>query len=708
MNQISQLSIEQAQKKTKKELEVLGKSLDNIPEDKLPLLSRCIKGIIYERLGLIREANNILLNIYRHHSQGAALWTLVNEFRVIHGAKLSDARPRILTNIVGGRIGLSLLPHADTISFVPGSHLKRLHASVVNYRLHKDSFMDVISQLPPQWKPDYVLLFLTETHSLPAGLEKSPYPVIGLPGDPWKFYKSFCDVKFFDAVMPAVKCLCPAYALLGNVKTLYSSNSGIQGLIPWQSIKPLPPHHKKEYDVVITGTLCNHFYRKRGQYVWRLLKLAQRYRIFAGRVPSLGDCYEIMKRAKIVIHCPSIQGGVNLRPFEAIACGALLLHEAGDHSIEEFFVPDKEVVLFTEDNFEQIIEYYLNHDRERRQIVKQAVRRNYQYANIVSLMKNVIQEIEQSKVIVTSKPANKLTDDMKFNALGISSFYAKEYDLAILRFSKAIMINENNKTYYNNLAVCLMVQTFLKKQTSPLIEPLLMIANRPGTETVVSVFNLISFYRFVQFNHERFLHLADSLISNISNKTITLPMFSGNELFFYLENSGEQMPESHIFLLELESLLKSFPDQGLRYQNGFTRTILWRILEYKGNYYEKLNNRDNAIRAYLSALEYCPRNEFILEKVSKLYCDDEQWDTAEIYLRRLLQYSPLNENAHLWLSKIELARGEKEKVKERVFPLLHLDSLTFRKEFQFFTEQVSYDEIPFHNYEIHQKHILKR
>ncbi|MCF6154448.1 MAG: hypothetical protein E3K36_04180 [Candidatus Brocadia sp.] len=686
------------QEMAKSDLEELKGFFDSIPTQKLPAFLQLLKGINYERLSLIPEANEILLHLYEKCNNAVHYWPVINDFRVAHGSKLPNGRSKILTNMQGGRIGLGLIANADTISFIPHHNLGRLSSSIIGYRIHMDSFLDILNQLPEGWEPDYVLFFLSEVLSLPDGLEKSPYPVIGLPGDPWKCNKLFWDMKFFDAMMPAMKHMCKPYELLGEIKTLYTSCSGIQGYVPWLFTNVPEIQGEKEYDVVFTGSFINPFHKKRRQYIWKLLKLADRYKIYTGYTNSVIECYEIMRNAKIVIHCPNMQGGVNLRPFEAIACGALLLHEEGDHSIEEFFVSDKEVVLFNEDNFEQIIEYYLNHVRERDQIVKQAVKKNREYANIVLLMMNVIEKIRQSKVTVTSRPADKLPDDMKLNALGISSFYARDLDLAILRFSKAILINENNTKYSNNLAVCLMVQTFIKNQTNPLIESLLLTANQPSSRTIVSLFNLISFYQFIKPDQDKFLELANTLINYITNNVNKLPGFSNDELFFYVETSGNYLLDSQIFRLEMDALMMSFPERNDYYQEWIRKTILWRILEYKGDYYAEGGERERSIKEYESALEYCPHNEFILEKLSKLYFEDEQWNNAEFYLRKLLQHSPLHENAHLWLSKIELAKGEKEKVKERVSPLLHLGSLKFRKEFQYIVDQVSNNDVPFHDY----------
>ncbi len=682
------LSLEQLQVMPKDTLEELKKSFDGVPEETLPVHSRGLKGLVYERLGLVSEANNILLNLYHYHDEGVSLWTTVNEFRNTYGSALPNSRPKILTNVIGGRVGLSLIANADTISFIAGSKLWRLNASVVSYNLRKDSFLDILGQLPVWWKPDYVLIFLTEVHSLPTGLEMSPYPVIGLPGDPWKFYKAFCDVKFFDAVMPAVECLCPAYQSFGNIKTWYTSNSGIQGYIPWQFANASPVHQNKEYDVVITGTLSSHFYRKRGQYVWRLLKLANRYKVFAGRMPTLEGGFDVMKQAKIVIHCPSIQGGVNLRPFEAVACGALLLHDEGDRSIEEFFEADKEVVLFNEENFEQKIDYYLHHDAEREQIIQRATEKNRRYGDIVALMKNTLDMMQQSRIIVTSRHACALADDMKLNALGISSFYAKDYHLAAFRFSEAIKTNEWNGKYYNNLAVCLMVQAFTTKQRNPMIESMLLLVNKKHTPTILSVFNLLSYYRFIQFNPEMFLEISDKMAQDLQNNRVEMPAFVGDELFFYLDDSVDSMPESKVFVLELESLLNLFPDRGRQYQEGFLKTVLWRILEYKGDYYEKSGDDSRAIREYGAALEHCPRNEFVLEKLGKLCAVAGRFEEAELYLTRLLQLSPFHENAHLWLSRIEWDKGEKRKIKERISCLLHVTGLKNHEQFKRIMDKV--------------------
>ncbi len=690
MNNAEQLIKKSFQGKTEKELEELISSYNTTPGEKIPILTKFIVGLAHERLGCIQEANEVLLSLYRCHNQGTLLWSMINDFRIVHGNEFSDGRPKILTNLTEGRIDLSLKANADIISFTPGANLGRQSPSVITYRILQDTFLDILSQCPPKWEPDHVLIFLSEAHPLLHELEKSPFPVIGLPGDPWRLSKAFCDVAFFDAVMPAIKRLCPAYESFGKIKTLYTSNSGIQGYVPW-GFTSCSHNKEKEFDIVTTGNLSSCFYRKRGRYTWRLLKLANRYKVFAGRVNSLDECYTIMNKAKIVIHCPSIQGGVNLRPFEAVACGALLFHDECDRSIEEFFVPDKEVVLFNEDNLEQKIEYYLNNDAERERIIRQATEKNNNYCDIVSLMKNTIEKIKQSKVSVTPRMAGSLTIDRKFNALGISGFDASMYNLAEFRFSEALKINGQDVKYHNNLAVCLMVQAIRTKETDSRIESLLLTAYQSNKPTIVSLFNLISFYLFIRFNQERFLTLSNKLIHDITGKNIELPVFSGDELLFNLEIARNQAPTSSVFLIELEELWVSFPDLGVQHQEGFIKTIFWRTLEYRGDYYEKLGEGNAAVCEYKKALACCPQNEFILEKLSRLLLDAGQLDDAKFYLSQLLQLSPMHEDAHLWLSKIEEARGEREKTRERISCLLHVTGLKHQGQFNRILERSLYE-----------------
>ncbi|MBM4053776.1 MAG: glycosyltransferase [Planctomycetes bacterium] len=673
---------------TTEDLEAIKNALDSIPFQKLPYFLKALKGINCEMLSQLNEANNIFSGFYDDHIRAINYWPLINDFRIEHGIKLNDNRPKILTNVTGGRIGLSLLGNADTISFINHKSLGRVQNSIITYNIQNNSFLDILKQLPKNWEPDYVLIFLHEVLSLPAGLEQSPYPVIGLPGDPWRFNKLSIDMKFFDAMMPAMKNMSDSYSRIGDVATYYDSCSGIQGYVPWLFENALVKE-EKEYDIVFTGNYESIFHKKRRQYLWRLLKLSGQYKIFVGYTRTVEECYEIMRKAKIVVHCPNIQGGVILRPFEVVACGALLFHEEADHSIEEFFTSEKEVVLFNEDNFEEKIKYYVEHDFARKQIICQAIKKNRNSNDIVFLMNNVIRKIKKLNISVTDRPAGKLSEDMKLNALGISSFYASDYDTAISRFCEACVKNKLNSKYYNNIAVCLMKQSVIKKEIKQKIESLLTLANQENKATVVPRFNLISFFRLIKQDQKTFIDLARKFISDLEDRQNNFSEYLGDEIFFYLEQVEIEKNSDQIFRLEIELLLKSFPKRGIEYQTNLCNSFLWKILEYVGDYYKESGNELQAIEEYKKALHYCLDNETILKKIADLYFDIEDYEESKLYLNMLLNISPLHENAHILLSKIELIQNKKEKIKERIPYILNIQGLKMKAKFDEIINQIN-------------------
>jgi len=662
----------------------IREALERIPEEELPPLLGAIKGLSCKALGLTQDANRVFLRLFDDLIDGTEYWEMVNDFRVEHHKDLSDHRPKILTNGFGGRIGLSTMPHADTVSFLPGEALEGRKPTLITYRLNQDSFLDVLKLLPDGWRPDLVLFIFPEVFSLPRDLEASPYPVIGVSGDPWKVTKISQDIQFFDAIMPGMKHWCAAYEKLGNAIALYTSCAGTQGYIPWFGKELRRLHSEKKYDVVFTGVASGPFYRNRSRYLWRLLRLSDRYRIFVGFVDGEQNFHELICQAKIVVHCPSIQGGVNLRPFEAIGYGALLMHEEGDRSIEEFFEAGKEVILFNESNFEELLEYYLQHDEERERIATQAMERNSLECSITTHMGKVIELIGQSPINTSIRGASKFSEAQKWNALGISDFYALNCSRAEACFRKAIKAGNGNKKYINNLAVCLMRDAIVQGKPNPEIESLLFSASRGEDPTAASRFNLVSFYRFVQFDRKKFMDAIGRLIHDLRSDSGVFPEFAGDELFFHMEGADDRLFEDSIFRIELEFLLASLPAKGAEYQERLLRTLLWRTLEYAGDVYSGLGLTGSALAAYQLALRTFPQNENILRKLSRLYVELCRLEEASDCLKRVLHLSPFQEEAHLDLCAVQLTLGRKPELRARVNHLLHYHGLEHEERLRSF------------------------
>jgi len=124
---------------------------------------------------------------------------------------------------------------------------------------------------------------------------------------------------------------------------------------------------KERFDVAFVGTEGKK--NLRGE----LLKaLARRYpNSFIGRAES-GLLSNIYSSAKIGFNY-SINGDINMRMFEALSCGVLLVTNLiRDNGFEEIFAPGVNVVAY-KDTVElfKAIDYYLAHDDERHKIAKQ-------------------------------------------------------------------------------------------------------------------------------------------------------------------------------------------------------------------------------------------------------------------------------------------------------------------------------------------------
>lgn len=657
-------------------------ALGPLPEEGLTPPLRFLKGTACEGLGLLEDANRLLLGLYEDDSAVTPYWEWVNDFRLRHWKELRDDRPKAVMLGFGGRIGLSLAASADTFFLGQGTTLAGIKESGATFRLNEDTFLDALTTLPRGWEPDFILIFTSEIFELPTGIEDSPYPVVGLPGDPYKLNKLAADVLFYDAVMPAMKHYVPAFEGFGGTKVLYAACSGIQGYIPWALDKvPTGVAGEKDYDVVFTGSTSSPFYRKRSGYLWRLLELAGRRKVFVGFMEDPQDFYSLTARTKIVVHCPSMQGGVNLRPFEAIGLGALVLHEEGDRSIEEFFEPGTEIVLFNEENFEEVLEYYLEHDAEREAIVARAMERNRRECGVRMHMRKVVGELSRVAFDPGRRAAARLCPAARWNAMGISSFYAEDFGRAAVFFAKALKAAGESGTYTNNLAAALMALATASGAVNPETERMLLLANRDDRATLISRFNLITFYRLISPDHRKCLSRAGEFVRELRNGSREYPPFTGDEVFFCLDGSNF-FTESYIFRLEMEFALLDFPERGPRYQERIRNAVLWRVIEYTGDIYRLTEQLPGAIGAYELALRTEPRNELILGKLGGLYMEMNLMDKAKRCLEALLKLSPLHEDAHMDLTRVEMALGLEREAIPRLSRLLRFHGLKRRDELQ--------------------------
>ena len=228
-------------------------------------------------------------------------------------------------------------------------------------------------QISPGFQPDAMMLWWPDQEPLPEGLERCPYPVIGVMSD-------------YNLTLPLQT------RLWSLVDLLLVDTPGLQvlGRLPFARVEPWcqfsyrPDVHKvyhdptgkvldRDIDLCFVGNFNPEIQRERHAWTARLQGL-EGCRLFLGSVPQ-GEPYgRLLSRSKIAFN-RSIRGEVNLRCFEAAACGATLLMERENTEIRRFFEPDKEVILYGPHDLEQKVRWLLEHEREREAIAEAAQRR---------------------------------------------------------------------------------------------------------------------------------------------------------------------------------------------------------------------------------------------------------------------------------------------------------------------------------------------
>jgi tetratricopeptide (TPR) repeat protein len=119
------------------------------------------------------------------------------------------------------------------------------------------------------------------------------------------------------------------------------------------------------------GNLSPVVQRERAPWLARVARLGDRYRIrIAGGV--FGEEYTRLMNATKITFNRSIRGEMNMRCYEAAACGSLLFYDEENEEIREFFEDRVHCVLYNARNLEELIDHYLTHDEERARVVAAA------------------------------------------------------------------------------------------------------------------------------------------------------------------------------------------------------------------------------------------------------------------------------------------------------------------------------------------------
>lgn len=225
---------------------------------------------------------------------------------------------------------------------------------------------EFLARLAPEWQPDVVYCSFPEMYPPPLEIEHCPVTTVAAISD-WNLYGPQLEYNLsrFDAVLsdlPATRRLKLFGAQTQFLFPLYSHRTHIHRWLD----------RPRETDVLFLGNLNHAIHRERGQVLEQVAKRSEGLRVVidAGLPP---EEYALrLNEAKIALNF-GVRGEMNLRSFEAPACGALLFVEEDNAEVFDWLEPWVHCIPYSLENVEARIRQWLA-DAEARERVAEAGR----------------------------------------------------------------------------------------------------------------------------------------------------------------------------------------------------------------------------------------------------------------------------------------------------------------------------------------------
>jgi len=231
-----------------------------------------------------------------------------------------------------------------------------------------ESTVDFLARLAPEWMPEVLLCNFPEMYPPTRAIEDSPIPTVAVISD-WNLYGPQLEHNLcrFDAVLSdqqATQRLKVHGIVPQHLFPMYSQMTHIHRRI----------ERPREIDVLFLGNLNHAIHRERGAMLEHVARNAHDFRLVidAGLPP---DDYALrLNESKIALNF-GVRGEMNLRCFEAPACGALLFIEEENRETFDWLEAEEQCIPYTRENVVERIRYFLEHEDERERIADAGHRR---------------------------------------------------------------------------------------------------------------------------------------------------------------------------------------------------------------------------------------------------------------------------------------------------------------------------------------------
>jgi tetratricopeptide (TPR) repeat protein len=217
----------------------------------------------------------------------------------------------------------------------------------------RDSLEALWARLPAGWRPDLLIWWSPEYSLLPAGIERSPVPSVAVLGD-WNlsFWTTAPLLEAFDLVVtdrPGVRVLGPQLGVPVDAWPAFSFD---------RALHRREPRVERDIDVLFVGNMNPEIQYERAPWLGRLARLAERHRVVLAS-GVYGEAYAALLRRARIVWNRSIRGEMNMRAYEAPACGALLLMEEENLEVRDVFADGVSCALYGPETLERRVDEYL-------------------------------------------------------------------------------------------------------------------------------------------------------------------------------------------------------------------------------------------------------------------------------------------------------------------------------------------------------------
>ncbi|MBT3922101.1 MAG: glycosyltransferase [Nitrospina sp.] len=225
------------------------------------------------------------------------------------------------------------------------------------YRGNTTPLQKVMEELPEGWQPDFYLWIETGLSDIPSDLGSFDLPKVCYLIDTHIHYERHLEIaENFDFVFLAQKAYVPQMV-----------RAGIKNVM-WLPLACDPEIHakvevEKEFDVGFVGSISLTPDRRRN-----LLERLQKQFDLKPQRKFMNEMAEHYSKSHIIFN-NAINNDLNMRVFEALCSGSLLVTDSAPGSgLDELFLDKKHLVIYQDENLEEVVSYYLQNKEHRERI----------------------------------------------------------------------------------------------------------------------------------------------------------------------------------------------------------------------------------------------------------------------------------------------------------------------------------------------------